>query len=142
MTERDAFEVRFGAAVHGYAGRVSSELDPAELAHRIAAAEPRRRGFARALGLRLAAIPRVAWALLLLAVLLVALAGTALVASRLLETTRVPPFGAALVPTGIDTLTPETGWYARVVADGDGIFWAREDSGRMVWIGPRTIRLN
>ncbi len=139
MTERDAFEVRFGAAVRGYAGRVSSDLDPADLAHRISAKEPRRRGFAAALGWRVGAIPRVAWVLLLLAGLLAALAGTALVASRLRETApRVPPLGAALVPTGIDVLTPETGWYARVVADGDGVFWAREDVGRLVRYDPAT----
>jgi len=28
MTERDAFEVRFHAAIRGYIGRVSSDLDP------------------------------------------------------------------------------------------------------------------
>ena len=37
MTEHDAFDVRLGAAVHGYVGSVSSGLDPAEFAHRIAA---------------------------------------------------------------------------------------------------------
>jgi len=137
MTERDAFEVRFHAAVRGYVGRVSSDLDPAALASRIAAAEPRRRGFATTLGWHGVVIPRAAWVLLLAAVLLAALAGTALVASRLLETApRVPPLGAALVPTGIDVLTPETGWYARVVADGDGILWARDD--RLVRYDPAT----
>ena len=139
MTERDAFEIRFGAAVRGYAGRVSSDLDPAELAHRIATGEPRRQGFAASLTWRGVAVPRVAWVLLLAALLVAALAGTALVASRLLETApRVPPLGAALVPTGIDTLTPETGWYARVVADGDGIFWAREDDGRLTRFDPAS----
>jgi hypothetical protein len=139
MTEHDAFEIRFGAAVRGYVGRVSSDLDPAELAHRIAAAEPRRRGFAAALAWRGVAIPRVAWVLLLLLALLVGMAGTALVASRLLETApRVPPLGAALVPTGIDVLTPETGGYAGVVADGDGILWAREPGGRLVRFDPAS----
>ena len=32
MTERDVFEVRFGAAVHAYVGHVSSDLDPVALA--------------------------------------------------------------------------------------------------------------
>ena len=138
MSERDAFEVRFGAAVRGYVGRVSSDLDPVELAHRIAAREPRRHGFAASLTWRGVAIPRVAW-VLLLAALLAALAGTALVASRLLETApRVPPLGAALVPTRIDVLTPETGGYAGVVADGDGILWAREPGGRLVRFDPAS----
>ena len=78
MTERDAFEVRFGAAVRGYVGRVSSDLDPFELAHRIAAKEPRRHGLAAALTWRGVALPRPAWVLLLLAGLLVALVGGAL----------------------------------------------------------------
>jgi sugar lactone lactonase YvrE len=139
MTEHDAFELRFGAAVRGYAGRISSDLDPVELAHRIAAAEPRRRGFGAALTWRGVAIPRAAWLLLLLAGLFVAVAGTALVASRLLETApRIPPLGAALVPTGIDVLTAETGGYPLVVADGDGILWAREPGGRLVRFDPAS----
>jgi hypothetical protein len=75
MTERDAFERRFGAAVRGYAGRISSDLDPVELAHRIAVGKSRRRGFWAAIGWRGAVIPRVAWLLLLVAGLLVALLG-------------------------------------------------------------------
>jgi sugar lactone lactonase YvrE len=116
MTEHDAFEVRFHAAIRGYVGRVSSDLDPAELAHRIAAKEPRRRGIAASLTWRGATIPRVAWVLLLAALLLAAVAGTALVASRLLE----------------------TGGYAQVVADGDGILWAREPGGRLVRFDPAS----
>jgi hypothetical protein len=139
MTERDAFELRFGTAVRAYAGRVSSDLDPVELAHRIATEEPRRRGIAASLTWRGVAIPRVAGVLFLAVLLLAALAGTALVASRLLEPTpRVPPLGAALVRTGIDVLTPENGGYARVVADGDGILWAREPGGRLVRFDPAS----
>ncbi len=41
MTERDVFEARLQAAVHGYVGRVSSDLDPVELANRIAVTAPR-----------------------------------------------------------------------------------------------------
>ncbi len=67
------------------------------------------------------------------------MAGTAIVASRLLETApRVPPLGAALVPTGIDVLTAETGGYSQVVADGDGILWAREPGGRLVRFDPAS----
>jgi hypothetical protein len=96
MTERDAFEIRFGAAVHGYVGRVSSDLDPAELAHRIATAAPRRHGLAAGLALRGATIPRRSWVLLLLAALLSALvAGMLVVGSqpvRMLPAV-VPPIG-------------------------------------------------
>jgi hypothetical protein len=83
MTERDAFEIRFGAAVHGYAGRVSSGLDPVEFAHRIATSEPRRHTLAATLGWHGVAIPPRTWVLLLLAALLTALvAGMLVVGSR------------------------------------------------------------
>ncbi len=83
MTERDAFEIRFGAAVHGYVGRVSSDLDPAEFAHRIATAAPRRRGLATGLGWHRIAIQRRTLALLLLAGLLTAMvAGMLVVGSQ------------------------------------------------------------
>ncbi len=34
MTERDTFELRLAAAVHAYAGRVSTDLDPVEFVSR------------------------------------------------------------------------------------------------------------
>jgi len=137
MAEMDAFERRVADTLLRFADEVAPSVDAAAVAHRVALEHPRRRVGAGLASLRLAAVPRVAWLLLLAAVLLAVLAGTALVASRLLETTRrVPLLGAALVPTGIDVLTPETGGYARVVADGDGILWAREPGGRLVRFDP------
>jgi hypothetical protein len=83
MTERDTFEVRLAAAVHAYAGRVSTDLDPLELAHRIATSEPRRHGFASTFRRRGVPIPRRTWALLLLAALLTAMvAGMLVVGSQ------------------------------------------------------------
>ena len=75
MTDHDAFEFRLRAAVHGYAGRVSSDLDPVEFAHRIATTRPRRRWFAVAIAWRPVALARLAWVLLLLMGLLIALLG-------------------------------------------------------------------
>jgi len=139
MAEMDAFERRVADTLLRYADEVAPSVDAAAVAQRVALEHPRRRAGAGLASLRLAAVPRVAWLLLLAAVLLAVLAGTALVASRLLETTRrVPLLGAALVPTGIDVLTPETGGYARVVADGDGILWAREPGGRLVRFDPAS----
>jgi len=82
MTERDTFEARFHAAVHGYVGRVSSDLDPAQLAHRIAAAEPRGHRRAAIIGWRPVAVPRVAWLLLLGALLTALVAGMLAVGSQ------------------------------------------------------------
>lgn len=94
MTERDAFEARFAAAVLGYAGRVSSELDPVELAHRIAAGEPRRRGLSAAMAVRGLTLPARVWALLLLAALV-----TGLVAGMLVVGSRAPELPAAVPPS-------------------------------------------
>ena len=79
MTERDAFELRLGTAVHDYIGRVSSELDPVELAHRIATSEPRHQGLVAALAWRAVAVPQVAWVVLLLGALLAAMVAGMLV---------------------------------------------------------------
>ena len=92
MTERDAFEARFAAAVLGYAGRVSSELDPVELAHRIAAREPRRHGLSPAMALRGFGLPAPVWILLLLAALVTGLvAGMLVVGSRPTELQAIMP---------------------------------------------------
>jgi hypothetical protein len=139
MAEMDAFERRVADTLLRYADEVVPSVDAAAVAHRVALEHPRRRAGAGLASLRLVAVPRVAWLLLLAAALLAALAGTALVASRLLETApRVPPRGAALVPTGIDVLTPETWRYLHVVADGDDVLWAVEDAGRLVRYDPAT----
>lgn len=103
MTERDVFEVRLATAVRGYAGRVSSELDAIELAHRIATSEPRRHGFAARLRWRGVSIQRSTWILLLLAALLTALVAGMLVAGsepapRLPAV--VPPVPAVVPPVG------------------------------------------
>ncbi len=145
MTERDAFEVRFEAAVRGYVGRVSSDLDPAELAHRIAVAEPRRHGLAEVLTGRLVASPlRTVWVLLLLAALLALVAGTLLVGSRLLEfreplpeqlpallegmvAEEIKPGVFRVVNDGVRDLSPTDA--ADVVAGYDGGIWLLREQG-------------
>jgi hypothetical protein len=118
MTERDAFEVRFEAAVRGYVGRVSSDLDPAELAHRIAVAEPRRHGLAAVLTGRLVANPlRMVWVLLLVAALVALVAGTLAVGSRLLESREPLPEQRPALLEGMVTEEIEPGVF-RVVNDG------------------------
>jgi hypothetical protein len=104
MTERDAFEVRFHAAVRGYVGHVSSDLDPAELAHLIAGARPRRSRPGASLPMPAIAIPRLAWVLLLLAGLLAATVGGMLVAGSRpnpkLPAVVVPLIPAVACPAG------------------------------------------
>jgi len=133
MTERDAFEVRFAAAVRGYAGHVASDLDPVELAHRIAASEPRRHGFAAALTWRGLAIPRRAWILLLLAALLTALvAGMLVVGSQPLRKLQavVPAFTC---PPGTNPDKPGTVDQARpVIGDGIAAMVFDRHAGRIV----------
>jgi len=95
MTERDAFELRFAAAVRDHIGRVRSDLDPGELAHRIAAGSPRRHWFAPALVLRSVTVPSRVWVLLILAALL-----TGLVAAMLVVGSRPPELPAVVQPIG------------------------------------------
>lgn len=95
MTERDIFELRFATAVQLYAGRLASDLDPVELAHRIAAREPRRHGLSAALARRGLTLPARLWVLLVLAALVFGLvAGTLLAGSRPVVLPAVlPPIG-------------------------------------------------
>ena len=131
MSELAAFEARFGRAYRRYLDEVPADVDAAGVARAVASARPRARfgpapwmpGAARAF----------LWALLL-GLLLAALVGAALlVGSR-------PPIvrSIALVPTGIDVVTVQTGEYARVVTDGKGILWAYEWGGRLVRYDPAT----
>jgi hypothetical protein len=135
MTERDAFELRLGVAVHSYVGRASSDLDPAELAHRIATSEPRRQGPAATLGWRAVAIPRVAWVLLLLAALLVAMAAGALVVGSQQEKKLpavVPPVGPTATTSTARTTVGE-GTYTAVSADGSHSCAIRMDGTIVCW---------
>jgi hypothetical protein len=132
MTERDVFERRFQATIQAYVRGVATDLDPVELAHRIASAGPRRHGLAALRMPRRTAGMPLAW-ILLTAVLLAAVAGAALVGARLLRATS--PYlhrDVALEPTGIDVITPDVGAYSRVVADGEGVLWASHPAGRLV----------
>lgn len=79
MTEPNAFEARLGAAVRSYAARVSSDLDAAELAHRIVAAAPRGRRLAWPWTLRPA--QALVW-LVILGLLIAALAAGIFVGSQ------------------------------------------------------------
>jgi len=84
MTEMDAFERRVAETLRRYADDVTPVADAVEVAHRAALAHPRR--LAGALGRRFVAFPhlgvplRLAWLLLLLAGLLIALVGGLLIA--------------------------------------------------------------
>lgn len=103
MTERDAFELRLAASVRGYVGAVRSDLDPVELAHRIAAARPRRHGLAVGLTWRDARIPQLIWVSLLLIALLAAMVGGMLIAGS-----QAPrnPLGIVATPTPSAAPTP------------------------------------
>ncbi len=137
MAELDVFERRVADALRAYAAEMPARVDAAAVADRVAdAAEPRHRGLAATLRWTGGSVPGLAWGLLA-AALLAALAGAAVVGSRLLHST--PPVlrsDVAPVPTGIEVITPDHGAYSRVVADGTGILWARDPDGRLVRYDP------
>jgi len=135
MAELDVFEGSLRAALLRHVADGPTEFDALAFARSVAAKEPRRRGLAATLPWRQAAFPRFAWILLVAALLAVLAAGLLVVGSS----HRVFPYRpAALVPTDIDIVTPDAGLYARLVADGNGILWAREEDGRLLRYDPAT----
>ena len=144
MAERDRFELELAAALRAYAQDAPTHARPTELARQFAAAYPHRGPMLRSW--RLVAIPRLAWTLLLLATLLAAMvAGMLVVGSQLqrrlvtvVPTHRPAPQAVALAATGIDELAPDPGAYGRLVQDGVGILWVREDGGRLVRFDPAS----
>jgi hypothetical protein len=134
MTERDAFEVRFHAAVRDYAGHIATDLDAVEFASRIASSAPRRHGVVSTVQWRGAAIPRRAWVPLLLAGLLGALVGGLLIAGaqpqRKLPAV-LPPVGTTFTcPPGSTPDKPGPVDQARPVNPGLAAFDRR--AGRLV----------
>ena len=94
MAERDRFELDLAAALRAYLEDAPTEVRPAELARKFATAHPHRRGGSGRWGL--AAVPRLAWVLLLLAALLAALVGGTLFAGSQIQRflpAVVPPIG-------------------------------------------------
>jgi hypothetical protein len=109
MTERDAFEARFHAAVRGYAGRVSSDLDPVELARRIAAQQPRRHEVAASLPWRGVTVPRLSWVLLLAGLLLALVVGSLAVGARRADHAVVIAPSPSPTPAASATTAPDEG---------------------------------
>jgi phage baseplate assembly protein gpV len=94
MAERDRFEVDLTAALLVYLEGAPTQVRPLELARHFAAAHPHRRA-----GIGhwpLVAVPRIAWILLLAALLTALLAGTLFVGSQLQR--RVPAIVPPVVP--------------------------------------------
>jgi hypothetical protein len=129
----DAFERRVADTLLRFADEVAPSVDAAAVAHRVALEHPRRRPGAGLASPRLAAVPRSAWVLLLLAALLAALLGGMLLGgSRLAEpwprrAEPLPRHPAELVPTGVDKLRPvvEGGPFGGAVTDPSGAVWVR-----------------
>jgi hypothetical protein len=104
MTDREVFERRFRTALHRHVADGPTEFDALAFAHAVAAKAPRRGGLTTALGWPVVAIPRLAWTLLLLAALMVAMVGGMLMAgsqaNRKLAAV-LPPIGQLYTcPTG------------------------------------------
>jgi hypothetical protein len=97
MAERDRFEVDLAAALLVYLEGAPTQVRPLDLARHFAAAHPHRRA-----GIGhwpLVAVPRIAWILLLAALLTALLAGTLFVGSQLQR--RVPAIVPPVVPAFI-----------------------------------------
>jgi hypothetical protein len=107
MAERDRFELDLAAALRAYLDDAPTEVRPAELARQFATAHPHRRGVFGRWGLAVA--PRLAW-VLLLAALLAALVGGGLLAGsqlRRILPAVVPPIGQGFeCPPGSTPDTP------------------------------------
>jgi hypothetical protein len=131
MAERDRFELDLAAAMRAYLEEAPTEVRPTELARHFATAHPH--GTTTFGPWRFAAIPHLAWVLLLVAALLAALVGGMLLAgSRLAEpwprrAEPLPRHPAELVQTGVDKLRPvvEGGPDGGAVADPSGAVWVR-----------------
>jgi hypothetical protein len=114
MAEMDALERRVVAALLGYAGEVTASVDAADVARRVSLEQPRRR--AQGLVGHRPELPRATWVLVLLAALLGALVGGALVAGSLHERKApalvppaempVPPTSVAACPSGSNPNAP------------------------------------
>jgi hypothetical protein len=81
MADIDAFEQHVAEFLRRYADDVTPVVDALDVAHRVALEHPRRREVV--VRWRLIAIPRLAWVVLLVGVLLAALAGTLFIGSQL-----------------------------------------------------------
>ena len=95
MAETDVFERRLRAALVRRVADEPTDFDALDFARMVAAAEPRRHGPGVVLGWRPVAVPRVAWVVLLVA-LLTAMVGALLIAGSPPQRTLpavVPPIG-------------------------------------------------
>ena len=127
MAERDRFELDLADALRAYAQDAPTQVRPTEIARHFAAAYPHRR---TAIGpWRLVAIPRRAWLMLLLAGLLVALVGGALlvgsqperrlpaVVPNLGPVPTCPPGSTPDEPGPVDQARPAAASLERIVFD-------------------------
>ncbi|MHB8890486.1 MAG: Kelch repeat-containing protein [Candidatus Limnocylindrales bacterium] len=97
MAEQDVFERRLRAALLRHVGDGPPDFDALGFARAVAAREPRHRGPGAALGWRGITVPRLAWVVLLLALLLAALVGGMLIAGSR-PGPRLPAVVAPVVP--------------------------------------------
>lgn len=137
MAEREPYpsELDLAAAFRAYLENAPTDIRPIELVHHLATACPHRQ--TPLSSWHFPAVPRLAWALLMLAALLAAVAGAAFVGSRLLQPTP-PREGLVLVPTGVEVLSLGRTGDGKVVVDGNGILWAHDFGGRLVRFDPAT----
>ena len=142
MAEQDRFERRLRDAIGRYVADAPGDFDAFAFARDVAAAEPRRRGwFAVVPGTRAGAVPRLAWLLLLGALLLAAaagiVAGTALLRQNELSVVPAPTVApvATLAPLpGQATAAFDlAGEVTDLAVAPDGGVWAATGRGVLHW---------
>lgn len=125
MAEMDAFERRLRTALVRHVDSGPTDFDALAFARAVAAKEPRRHGLANALARRGLAFPRLAWALLLLGLLLVAMVGGALIAgsqpvrklAAMAPAFVCPPGSTPDEPGPVDQARPPSGMFAPFAFD-------------------------
>jgi hypothetical protein len=134
MAERDVFERRLRTALLHHVEGGPTDFDALGFARKVAAKEPRRRGLRAALTWRGLAVPRVAWVLLLLALLTAMVVGTLIVGSQPQRTIPavLPPVGQVFeCPPGSTPDEPGAVGQARPSEEGATVAFDRR-AGRLV----------
>jgi len=135
MTNTSLTDATIEAALARCAERISSDGLQERIMAGVAMTSQSRPPLAARLGWLSWPAPtlRLVWAVAIAGLLLALLGGSLFVGSRIIESPprqlvdSLPRHPAALVPTGVETLTPKSSTFGHAVADSTGAVWASID---------------